>query len=64
MNIEQMIKWMTNREGKVTYSMTNRLGPKSYDCSSAVFFSMIAGGFYLTDRWVTLKRYLQCQELN
>lgn len=45
MNIEQMIKWMTDREGKVTYSMTSRLGPKSYDCSSAVFFSMIAGGF-------------------
>lgn len=36
---------MTDREGKVTYSMTSRLGPKSYDCSSAVFFSMIAGGF-------------------
>nr|DAZ01782.1 MAG TPA: peptidoglycan hydrolase [Caudoviricetes sp.] len=45
MNIEQMIKWMTDREGKVTYSMTSRLGPKSYDCSSAVFFSMIDGGF-------------------
>ena len=45
MSIEKMIKWMTDREGKVTYSMTSRLGPKSYDCSSAVFFSMIAGGF-------------------
>lgn len=45
MNIEQMIKWMTDREGKVTYSMTSRLGPKSYDCSSAVFLAMIAGGF-------------------
>jgi hypothetical protein len=45
MSIENMIKWMTDREGKVTYSMTSRLGPKSYDCSSAVFFSMIAGGF-------------------
>lgn len=36
---------MTDREGKVTYSMTSRLGPKSYDCSSAVFLAMIAGGF-------------------
>jgi hypothetical protein len=45
MSIEQMIKWMTDREGKVTYSMTSRLGPKSYDCSSAVFLAMIAGGF-------------------
>lgn len=40
-----MIKWMQDRLGKVTYSMTHRLGPNSYDCSSAVFFSMIAGGF-------------------
>lgn len=40
-----MIKWMTDREGKVTYSMERRLGPKSYDCSSAVFLAMIAGGF-------------------
>lgn len=45
MSIEQMIKWMTDREGKVTYSMTSRLGPRSYDCSSAVFLAMIAGGF-------------------
>ncbi|WP_277903704.1 peptidoglycan amidohydrolase family protein [Enterococcus lactis] len=45
MSIEQMIKWMTDREGKVTYSMTSRMGPKSYDCSSAVFLAMIAGGF-------------------
>ena len=45
MSIENMIKWMTDREGKVTYSMERRLGPKSYDCSSAVFLAMIAGGF-------------------
>lgn len=48
MGIERMIKWMTDRQGKVTYSMTHRLGPNSYDCSSAVFFAMIAGGFLLT----------------
>lgn len=45
MSIENMIKWFTDRQGKVTYSMTSRLGPNSYDCSSAVFFAMIAGGF-------------------
>lgn len=45
MSIENMIKWMIDRQGKVTYSMTHRLGPNSYDCSSAVFFAMIAGGF-------------------
>jgi hypothetical protein len=45
MSIENMISWMTNKEGRVTYSMNYRLGPNSYDCSSAVFFSLIAGGF-------------------
>ncbi|STP39310.1 endolysin domain-containing protein [Enterococcus durans] len=45
MSKESMIKWMQDRLGKVTYSMTHRMGPNSYDCSSAVFFSMIAGGF-------------------
>ncbi|MDT1957785.1 DUF5776 domain-containing protein, partial [Carnobacterium divergens] len=44
-NIETMIKWMKDREGKVTYDMNNRLGPNSYDCSSAVYFSLRAGGF-------------------
>lgn len=37
MSKESMIKWMQDRLGKVTYSMTRRLGPNSYDCSSAVF---------------------------
>lgn len=41
----QMIKWMTDRQGKVTYSMNSRLGPNSYDCSSAVCLALIAGGF-------------------
>jgi len=45
-SIEAMIKWMTDRQGKVTYSMTNRTGPKSFDCSSAVSYAMQAGGFY------------------
>jgi len=45
-SIEAMIKWMTDRQGKVTYSMANRTGPKSYDCSSAVSYAMQAGGFY------------------
>lgn len=45
MSIENMISWMTSKEGRVNYSMISRLGPNSYDCSSAVFFAMIAGGF-------------------
>ncbi|WP_206913099.1 hypothetical protein IGL98_003489 [Enterococcus sp. DIV0840] len=44
-NIENMIKWMTDRKGRVTYSMNTRLGPNSYDCSSAVYFALISGGF-------------------
>ncbi|EAF6235962.1 phage holin [Listeria monocytogenes] len=44
-NKEAMIKWMEDHKGKVTYSMTSRLGPSSYDCSSAVFYSLIQGGF-------------------
>lgn len=44
MNKEKMIQWFLDRLGVVTYSMTNRLGPKSYDCSSAVYYAMIQGG--------------------
>jgi hypothetical protein len=44
-SIDKMIQWFKDREGKVTYSMTNRYGPNSYDCSSAVYYSLIAGGF-------------------
>ncbi|WP_429971914.1 peptidoglycan amidohydrolase family protein (plasmid) [Fructilactobacillus sp. Tb1] len=43
--IDNMIGWMTDRMGKVTYSMTYRNGPDSYDCSSAVYHALIAGGF-------------------
>lgn len=44
-SIDKMIQWMKDREGKVTYSQGNRLGPNSYDCSSAVYYALIAGGF-------------------
>ena len=44
-SIETMIKWMTDRKNKVSYSMSSRLGPNSYDCSSAVYFALRAGGF-------------------
>lgn len=44
--IESMIKWFEDRKGKVTYTMSAaRRGPNSYDCSSAVFSSLIASGF-------------------
>ena len=44
-DINTMIGWMEARKGKVSYSMTNRTGPSSYDCSSSVFYALAAGGF-------------------
>ena len=50
-DINKLINWFKAREGKVTYSMTNRLGPYSYDCSSAVFNALIEAGFLPTGTW-------------
>lgn len=44
-NLEKMLQWMMERKGNVTYSMNARLGPNSYDCSSAVYFALINGEF-------------------
>lgn len=43
--LDKMIDWFKQREGKVYYSQPNRLGPEAYDCSSAVYYSLIYGGF-------------------
>lgn len=43
--IEKAIEWMVARQGKVYYSMANRNGPNSYDCSSAVFYALQHAGF-------------------
>lgn len=37
--LDKFIDWFKARKGKVGYSMYNRLGPNSYDCSSAVHFA-------------------------
>ena len=50
-NIETTIKWFYDRKG-TTYSMVYRLGPSSYDCSSAVYLALIAGGYFPTNKWV------------
>lgn len=44
-NLNTLVNWFKQREGKVTYSMTYRNGPNSYDCSSAVYFALIEAGF-------------------
>ncbi|WP_080351402.1 peptidoglycan amidohydrolase family protein [Enterococcus faecalis] len=41
-----MIRWMEGKKAQgVTYSMDYRLGPNSYDCSSAVYFALREAGF-------------------
>lgn len=37
---DKMVEWFKERQGKVTYSMINRTGSKSYDCSSAVYYAV------------------------
>lgn len=50
--MEQAIKWFSDRLGKVNYSMVNRNGPNSYDCSSAVYYSLISAGIMPQGTWV------------
>lgn len=45
MNTEAALSWFYQSQGKVTYSMTYRNGPNSYDCSSAVYYALMSGGF-------------------
>lgn len=50
--IDKMIKWFTDREGKVSYSMQRRSGPSSYDCSSAVYSALFYAGFKPNITWL------------
>lgn len=47
MTVEKMIDFAISKKGRVAYSMAypKRLGPNFYDCSSFVYFALIAGGF-------------------
>lgn len=42
--LKKFIGWYQQRKGKVSYSMYNRMGPNSYDCSSAMFFAAKSAG--------------------
>lgn len=42
--MDKAIEWFEQRQGKVTYSMINRNGLNSYDCSSAIYHSLIYAG--------------------
>ena len=43
--IQKMIDWFYARKGKISYSMINRDGPNSYDCSSSVYYALRECGF-------------------
>lgn len=42
--LKKFIGWYQQRKGKVSYSMYNRMGPNSYDCSSALTFAAKSAG--------------------
>ena len=42
--MEKVIEWFAQRQGRVSYSMINRNGPSSYDCSSSVYHALIYAG--------------------
>ena len=46
-SVDRMIAFALSKHHKVTYSMAypQRLGPESLDCSSFVYYALIAGGF-------------------
>lgn len=43
-NIETAIAWMKARQGRVSYSMEERDGDESYDCSSSVYYALRSAG--------------------
>ncbi|HHT7773888.1 TPA: peptidoglycan amidohydrolase family protein [Streptococcus suis] len=56
-NLETSIRWMGDRVGKVSYSMDYRNGPNSYDCSSAVYYALMAGGA-ISAGWAVNTEYM------
>ena len=42
--MDKVIDWFEQRKGRVSYSMTYRNGPNSYDCSSAIYHALIYAG--------------------
>lgn len=50
--IDPFINWFQARKGKVRYSMNARLGPNSYDCSSAVHFAAKHAGLLPSNHYI------------
>lgn len=50
--LDPFINWFQARKGKVRYSMHARLGPNSYDCSSAVHFAAKHAGLLPSNHYI------------
>ena len=44
LSLETAIAWMQARKGQVYYSMDDRNGPDSYDCSSSIYYALTSAG--------------------
>ena len=42
--MDKVIEWFQQRQGRVSYSMINRNGESSYDCSSSIYHALIYAG--------------------
>ena len=42
--MDKVIEWFEQRRGRVSYSMINRNGESSYDCSSSIYHALIYAG--------------------
>ena len=56
-NIQQAIQWFKNKKGTVTYSMEQRDGEYSYDCSSAVYYALRFAGA-ISAGWAVNTEYM------
>lgn len=50
--LDAFIGWFQARKGKVSYSMYSRMGPNSYDCSSAVHFAAKHAGLLPSNHFI------------
>ncbi|KWZ93375.1 mannosyl-glycoprotein endo-beta-N-acetylglucosaminidase, partial [Anaerococcus hydrogenalis] len=50
--LDPFINWFQARRGRVTYSMYSRMGPRSYDCSSAVHFAAKHAGLLPSNHYI------------
>lgn len=50
--IEKALAWFYARKGRVFYSMENRNGPNSYDCSSSVYYALKEAGILPASYWI------------